>query len=175
MNWISHINMSTIALVSADIASIYISALFFSEKVRRWSYRKRWGALPAIATQPDSNALACVIAGGRGSDDLSGELGRPRQVNLLRNPFDAKPRQAQASGTAPRAHRDHSGRPTFRRSTALLQRIVQHERFVMGFLATPPLRLREARSVDSPVKVDMQKPHFEPVFNGSNTQHSQLA
>jgi len=41
MNWISHINMSTIALVSADIASIYISALFFSEKVRRWSYRKR--------------------------------------------------------------------------------------------------------------------------------------
>jgi hypothetical protein len=174
MNWISHIHMSTIVLVSADIASIYISALFFSAKVRRWSYRKRWGALPAIATQPDSSALARVITRGRGGDDLSGELGRPRQVNLLRNPFDAKPREALASGTAPCAHRNESRRPTFRKSTALLPRIVQHERIAMGFLATPPLRLTEARSVDSPAKVDMQKPRFEPVFNGSNTQQSQL-
>ena len=46
MNWINHFDMMATILVSADVASICVSAMFFSERVRRWTSRERWGVAP---------------------------------------------------------------------------------------------------------------------------------
>src|SRR5579863_2225680 len=120
MNWINHFDMVATILVSADVASICVSAMFFSERVRRWTSRERWGSHPAASTLLYSVAVA-------GMDDSSIGSIRPLPIAALRNPFDPRTREALANGTALQAHRDHSHRPSFRRSTALQQRIAAFE------------------------------------------------
>jgi len=43
MNWINHLNTVATVIVSAEVASFCMSAVFFSDRLRRWKYRKRWG------------------------------------------------------------------------------------------------------------------------------------
>ena len=83
MNWIAHLDTMATILVSADVASFCVSALFFSERLRQWTYRKRWGSLPSAISHIDSVAMA-------GMDDLSVGSMRPLPVTILRNPFEAR-------------------------------------------------------------------------------------
>jgi hypothetical protein len=116
MSWIAHINSMTAIVVSADLASLWVSAAFFSERVRRWTYRRRWGSHPAVSSHLYSVVLAEM-------DDPSGNPTRSQHGTVLRNPFDPKARQAFDRGMNPTARRDFAQRPTFRRSTVLQQRI----------------------------------------------------
>ena len=153
MNWISHLNTMTIMLVSADAASLFISAAFFSERVRRWTYRRRWGSHPA----PSSHLYSVVLAD---MDDPSGNSIRLQPSSILRNPFDAKTREALGAGTAPLEHRNHSHRPTFRRSTALQQRIAAYERALASFALISPEPRKEARSATPPISEGLLSPSF---------------
>jgi hypothetical protein len=154
MNWIAHLNTMTAIVVSADVASVCISAVFFSERVRRWTYRKRWGSHPAASTVVYSVALA-------GMDDLSSGSIRPQPITMLRNPFDPRTREALASGTASQAHRDQSHRPTFRRSTVLQQRIANYERTLAAFLLSSPEVRAETGSASLPTAGELLNPRFE--------------
>jgi hypothetical protein len=137
MNWITHVTMETM-LVSADVASVCISVMFFSERVRRWTARKRWGSHPAAGTLPYSVAVA-------GMDDSSSGSIRPQPIAALRNPFAPRAREALVNTTAaPQAHRDDCRRPTFRRSTILQRRIGAYEKALAGFAMTAPQRMNAA-------------------------------
>jgi hypothetical protein len=154
VNWIAHLNTMTTILVSADVASVCISAVFFSERVRRWTHRKRWGSHPAATTLLYSVALA-------GMDDPSNGSIRPQPIVTLRNPFDPRTREALANGTTPQTHHNHSHRPTFRRSTVLQQRIAQYERTLAAFLLTVPEPGAEARLATPPITRGLMNPRFE--------------
>ena len=154
MNWIRHLDTMATILVSADVASICVSAVFFSERVRRWTYRKRWGSHPAASTLLYSVALA-------GMDDSSIGSIRPQPIATLRNPFEARTREALACGTAPLAYRDESRRPTFRRSTVLQQRIAAYERALAGFAMAAPERQNETRIAILPTEDELLNPCFE--------------
>jgi hypothetical protein len=164
MNWIAHLDTMTTILVSADAASFCISAAFFSERVRRWTYRKRWGSVPTAISHLDSVALA-------GMDDLSGGSIRLQPMAILRNPFDPRARETLTGGTAPQAHRDHSHRPTFRRSTVLQQRIAEYERTLADFALTPPEPRAGARPATPPTTGRLLNPRFE----GFSIGHLQAA
>lgn len=154
MNWIAHLDTMATILVSADVASFCVSALFFSERIRRWTYRKRWGSLPSAISHIDSIAMA-------GMDDLSGGSMRPQPVTILRNPFEARTREALAGGTAPLAYRDESRRPTFRRSTILQQRIAAYERALAGLAMAAPERHNETRIAILPIEGEALNRCFE--------------
>jgi hypothetical protein len=140
MNWIAHLDTMAAIVVAADVASICVSAVFFSERVRRWTHRKRWGSHPATRAIVHSAALA-------GTDDPSSGSIRPKPITILRNPFDPRwGREALISGTASPADREHSHRPTFRRSTALQQRIAAYEQALADFASASPEPWIEARS-----------------------------
>ncbi len=168
MNWRPDLDM-TIILVSADIATIYIGALFFSERARRWVYQTRWGSVPFPMLQLDSARGG--VAEARAATVLSGELTRLRQTSLLPNPFDPTSRASLASGTM-HAHEDNR-RPTFRRSIALLKRVAQHESAVSGATATPRRWLAEAQPALPPTTAGLLNPQFEAVFRGGSTQEPQ--
>jgi hypothetical protein len=167
MNWIAHLNTMTAILVSADAASFCVSAVFFSERIRRWTYRKRWGVHPAATSHLYSVVLASM-------DDLSGGSIRPQPSAMLRNPFDPRAREAQAGGTGPQAHRDHSDRPTFRRSTVLQQRIAEYERSLAGVAPTPPEPRKKAQPATSPTTGRPPNPRFES-FGIGRFQEAQLS
>jgi hypothetical protein len=154
MNWISHLNAVTAIVVSADAASICVSAAFFSERIRSWTCRKRWGSHPALASHLYSVVLADM-------DDPSGGLMRSQPGALLRNPFDPRAREASAGAIAPQAHRNHSPRPTFRRSTVLQQRIARYERTLAAFLLTVPEPGAEARLAIPQLTRGLMNPRFE--------------
>jgi hypothetical protein len=164
MNWITHITMETI-LVSADVASICVSAVFFSERVRRWTSRKPWGAHPPASTLEYSVALADM-------DDSSIESIRPLPISApLRNPFAPRAREALVNGaTAAPAHRDECRRPTFRRSTVLQRRIAAYERTLAAFAMAAPQRMNETRIAIPPIKVGSLNPSFEPFAIGKLQQ-----
>ena len=71
-----HFDMLTIVLLSADVASVHISALF-SEKLRRWSYRKRWGLYRSLvrnlsrSREPQKAASMTCPASWRGFSKLA--------------------------------------------------------------------------------------------------------
>ena len=154
MSWVLSLNFTTLIMLSADLASIYVSALFFSAKLREWSYRKRWGALPAAT----SHLYSVVLAG---MDDPSGGSIRPQPSAILRNPFDPKAREALAGGAAPQAHRDSSHRPRFRRSIVLQQRIAEYENTLAGLALTSPELGERARSAFLPGENALLEPRFE--------------
>jgi hypothetical protein len=141
-------------MLSADLASIYVSALFFSAKLRQWSYRKRWGALPAATSHLYSVVLADM-------DDPSGGSIRPQPSAILRNPFDPRAREALAGSAAPQAHRDPSHRPRFRRSTVLQQRIAEYESTLAGLALSSPELGERVRSGFLPGENALLKPRFE--------------
>jgi hypothetical protein len=154
MNWITHLDTMATILVSADVASIFVSAVFFSERVRRWTSCERWGSHPAASALSYSIAVA-------GMDDSSIGSIRPQPVGTLRNPFDPRTREALANGTALRAHRDHSHRPTFRRSTVLQKRIANYERTLSAFLLSSSEVRTEARAAILPTAGGLRNPRFE--------------
>lgn len=154
MNWINHFDMMATILVSADVASICVSAMFFSERVRRWTSRERWGSHPAASTLSYSVAVA-------GMDDLSIGSIRPQPIGTLRSPFEAKTREALAGGTATVAYRDEPRRPTFRRSTVLQQRIAAYERTLAGFVMAAPKQQNETRIAILPTEDETLNPCFE--------------
>lgn len=163
MNWIAHLDTMATILVSADVASVCISAVFFSERIRRWTYRKRWGSHPSAA----SHLYSVVLAG---MDDLSG--GSIRQPNtIVRNPFDPKAREALTSGTASTPYPGHSHRPTFRRSTGLQQRIAAYERALADFAPTLPEPWEETQ----PAILQTTSGLLNPRFAGFGIGHLQEA
>jgi len=164
MNWIAHLDTVTAILVSADAASICISAVFFSDRVRRWTYRKRWGSHPAATSHLFSVMLA-------GMDDLSGGSIRPQPSAILRNPFDPRAREALAGSAAPQAHRDPSHRPTFRRSTVLQQRVAKYERALADFAPASAEPREKARPAIPPTIDRLLNPRFE----GFSLGHLQAA
>ena len=152
MNWIAHLDTMATILVSADVASICVSAVFFSERVRRWTSRKRWGSHPAASALSYSVAVA-------GMDDLSTASIRPRPFGALHNPFEPRSREALSGGTAP--SRDESRRPKFRRSTVLQRRIAAYERALAGFVMATPERQNETRVAILPTEYETLSPYFE--------------
>jgi hypothetical protein len=154
MNWISHLNAVTAIVVSADAASICVSAAFFSERIRSWTCRKRWGSHPASASHLYSVVLADM-------DDPSGGLMRSQPGALLRNPFDPRAHEASAGSIAPQAHRNHSPRPTFRRSTVLLQRVAAYERTLAYFAPASPELRAQARHASAAILEEQPSPRFE--------------
>jgi len=154
MNWIKHLDMMATILVSADVASICVSAMFFSERVRRWTSRERWGSHPAASTLSYSVAVASM-------DDLSIGSIRPQPIGTLRNPFEARTREELAGGTATLAYRDESRRPSFRRSTVLQQRIAAYERALVGFAMATPEQQNESRIAILPTEEEKLNPRFE--------------
>ena len=154
MSWVPSLNFTTLVMLSADLASIYVSALFFSAKLRQWSYRKRWGALPAATSHLYSVVLADM-------DDPSGGSIRPQPSAILRNPFDPRAREALAGGAAPQAHRDPSHRPRFRRSTVLRQRIAEYENTLAGLALTSPVPPKAGRPATPPTIGTLLNPRFE--------------
>jgi hypothetical protein len=155
MNWITHFDTMATILVSADVASICVSAVFFSERVRRWTYRKRWGSHPAVSTLSYSVAVA-------GMDDPSIGSIRPQPIATLRNPFEARSREAMVGGTAAMADRDESRRPTFRRSTVLQRRVAAYERaLAAGFVTASPQRQNETRSAIVRTEYETLNSYFE--------------
>jgi hypothetical protein len=154
MNWIKHLDMMAMILVSADVASICVSAMFFSERVRRWTSRARWGSHPAASTLSYSVAVA-------GMDDLSIGSTRPQPIGTLRNPFEARTREELTSGTAKLAYRDESRRPSFRRSTVLQQRIAAYQRALAGFAMATTERQNESRIAILPTENETLNPCFE--------------
>jgi len=154
MNWIKHLDMMATILVSADVASICVSAMFFSDRVRRWTSRERWGSHPAASTLSYSVAVASM-------DDLSIGSIRPQPIGTLRNPFEARTREELAGGTATLAYRDESRRPSFRRSTVLQQRIAAYERALVGFAMATPEQQNESRIAILPTEEEKLNPRFE--------------
>lgn len=154
MNWIAHLDTMATILISADVASVCISAVFFSERVRRWTYRKRWGSLPSAIAHMDSIALAAM-------DDPSGGSIRSQPVTILRNPFDPRAREALTSGMSPHADRGHSHRPTFRKSTVLQRRIAAYERDLASFALVSSGPWEEARPAIPPATGRLIKSRFE--------------
>ena len=176
MYWGPHFDLMTIVLLSADAASVYISALFFSEKARRWAYRKRWGTLPVVNPQPASLPREGLSTSAAGCpDDAYGGLTRFQQVSLRRNPFEPKPREALGHGIGPQAHRDPSRRPTFRKSTVLQQKIARHERAAAAFVPTTLQWPMGAQPAILPPSGGMPHPHFEPVFTFGQIRDTQPA
>jgi hypothetical protein len=161
MNWITHLDTMATILVSADVASVCISAMFFSERVRRWTHRKRWGAHPAASSLLYSVALASM------DDSPIGSI-RPQSI-AVRNPFEARTREELASGPAPRAPRDEFRRPSFKRSTVLQQRIAAYERALAAFAMARPAdfaragleQQNEARIATLPSMDEPLNPYFE--------------
>jgi hypothetical protein len=141
-------------MLSADLASIYVSALFFSAKLRQWSYRKRWGALPAATSHLYSVVLADM-------DDPSGGSIRPQPSAILRNPFDPRARETLGESPLVKRHQDEFHRPTFRRSTILQQRIAEYESTLAGLALTSPELGERARSGFLPGENALLKPRFE--------------
>jgi hypothetical protein len=161
MTWMPTSNILTIVLLATDVASVYIGATFFSERVRRWSYRKRWGSLPAAKSHFDSSPRAAL----GGFDDLSGAGARPQQGGLLRNPFEPRPRKTPGSRTTPRALANQSRRPTFRRSTILQQRIARRERIAADCAPGSPQEHAEAWSGILQPAGGLRSPYFHPVLD----------
>lgn len=128
MIWIAHLDTVATILMSAAVASLCVSAMFFSALFRRGIYRKRSRPLPVAKSRIDSIALA-------GMDDLHDRSIRLRPAIILRNPFEARTREELAGGPVQRALRRESGRPTFRRSTVLQQRIAESKRALASFAA----------------------------------------
>lgn len=153
MNWVTHLTMETI-LVTADVASICVGAVFFSERVRRWTSRKRWGAHPA-----DSTLLYSVALTGMNDSSIRSIL--PLPVVAVRNPFAPRAREALANGASPQAARDERRRPTFRRSTVLQQRIAEYDRGLAGLATAAPAREIEPRIAIPPIKGGSLNQSFE--------------
>ena len=164
MNWIPHFNVLTTILVSADVASVCVSAAFFSQRVRAWTHRKRWG-WHAPAT---SHLYSVVLAD---MDDLSGGSIRPQPITMLRNPFDPAAREAQVSSMSPPAGRDRFRRPTFRRSTVLQQRIAKYENTLAGGAPSLPEPCEEVGSFSLSITARLLNPRLERV----STKHFQEA
>ena len=120
MNWINHLNTVATVIVSAEVASFCMSAVFFSDRLRRWKYRRRWGAVPSAVAHFDAVAMAAV------GDAWDIPIRQPSTI--LPNPFDPRAREAQAAATAADTYEDGTRRPTFRRSIVLQQKIARHER-----------------------------------------------
>lgn len=153
MNFVTHINAVTAIVVSADAASLWVSALFFSERVRRWTYRKRWGSHPA----PTSHLYSVVLAD---MDDPCGGSIRLQPNAILRNPFDPRARETIADAIAVHAGQDHFRRLTFRRSTVLQQRIAAYERTLARCAPPSPQPQTQAQPTSSPKTVPLN-PSFE--------------
>jgi|SRR5579862_7686688 len=154
MSWVPSLNFTTLVMLSADLASIYVSALFFSAKLRQWSYRKRWGALPAA----DSHLYSVVLADM--NDPSAGSI-RPQPSAILRNPFDPRTRDALAGGAAPQAHRNPSHRPRFRRSSVLQQRIAEYENTRAGLALTSSVLPKAELPTIEPTTGTLLNPPFE--------------
>jgi hypothetical protein len=124
MNWISHLNTATTILLSLDAVSLGVSTLFFSETVRRFVRRRRWGLMHDVIPHIDTIELP----------PIDSALQRPMRasVTLLHNPFEPKPRKPPEAPPAP-AHPEELPRPSFRKSIALQQRISRYERAIARF------------------------------------------
>jgi hypothetical protein len=187
MNWIAHLDTMATILVSADVASFCVSSVLFSERIRRWTYRVPRGPLLAV---PHIDSIALD-----GTDDLPDESMRLQPITLLRNPFEARSREAAAGGAALRAHRDESRRPTFRRSTVLQhrtaeyesarrptfrrstvlqQRIAEYESALADLAVAPPERQKERRPAMLPTRDRLLNPCFER-FTTGHLQQARLS
>jgi hypothetical protein len=171
MIWTLMSHMPAIVLVATDVASVYISAMFFSARIRRWSYRKRWGALPPTSAQFD--LILKAVPGG--SYVLSGNLARLRQAGFVRNPFEPNAREGLEARMTPQAAGTPARRPTFRRSIALQQRIARRERFDAGCAPSSSRWQTEARPASLQSTADMSSPYSRPVFGLGHIQNSQHA
>ena len=154
MNWISHLDMVAKIIVSAEVASVSVNAVFFSDRVRGWISRKRWGSVPSAAARLDSIARA-------GMDDLSAAPIRPQAIAVLRNPFDPRAREALGESPLAQRHQDEVRRPAFRRSTVLQQRIAEYERALAVLALSSPELGERARSAFLPGENALLKPRFE--------------
>lgn len=164
MNWIAHLGTVATIVVSADVASFCVSSVCFSQRMRRWTLRKRWGAHPSI----ESIALAAV-------DDPSDRLIWLQPAAILRNPFEPRAREAAADGAQPRAERSECHRPTFRHSTVLQQRIATYERVLAELTAALPEQRMETRRALAPAQGVLPTERHEPAFAGINFQQAQAA
>lgn len=164
MNWINHLDTMATILVSADVASICVSAVFFSERVRRWTSRRRWGSHPLASALSYSVAVASM-------DDISVGHIRPHPLTVLRNPFDPKAREELANGTTLETYREAPRRPTFRRSTVLQQRIAAYERALADFVMATPERQDEPRIAALATEYEPLNPYFER-FTVGNLQEA---
>ena len=167
MNWISHLDIVAKIIVSVEVASVSVNAVFFSDRVRGWVSRKRWGAVPSAVAHLDSIARA-------GMDDLSAAPIRPQAIAVLRNPFDPRAREALGESPLAQRHLDEFRRPTFRRSTILQQRIAEYERALAILSLRSPELGESARSAFLPGETSLLKPHYED-FNRSSFHQAQLS
>jgi hypothetical protein len=125
MNWISHLNTATIVLLSVDAASLGISTLVFSERVRGFVRRRRWGLLHGVIPHIDTIELPPIDDAPKKSMRVS--------VTILHNPFDPKARDHAAEPSPSPMHTEESHRPSFRKSVALQQRIAHYENLIARF------------------------------------------
>jgi hypothetical protein len=171
MIWTLISHMPQILLVATDVASVYIAAMFFSARVRRWSYRKRWGALPPASAQFDP----ILKSAPGGSHVPSDNLAWLRQAGLVRNPFEPKAREGLATRMAPQEAGLRARRPTFRRSIALQQMIARRERFVAGSAPSSRPWQTEAQPASLQPTGDTPNSYSPSVFWLGHMQNSQHA
>jgi hypothetical protein len=165
------VHMPMIVLVATDIASVYIAAFFFSERIRRWSYQKRWGEVPS------SNWEFDLISKEESNDfhDLAGNLARLRQVGLWRNPFEPNLRRIPENRTEPQASGTQSRRPLFRRSTVLQRRIARREGFALTGAPDSPQWQTGSRPAILQPTGGISSSYSRPVFGLGDIQDSQHA
>ncbi|HEY2523846.1 MAG TPA: hypothetical protein VGI29_02230 [Candidatus Binataceae bacterium] len=153
MNWINYLGTVATVIVSADVASSCMRTVFFSNRFRRWKYRKRWGAVPGAVAHFDAVAMAAV---GDAWDAPT-----RHSSTILPNPFDPRTREALAAETDMEAHEDGARRPTFRRSIVLQQKIAQHERALAVLGPKSPEPWEETRAPFLPPEGGILAQHFE--------------
>ena len=154
MNWISHLDTVAKIIVSVEVASVSVNAVFFSDRVRQWILSQAMGGDTGRPLHLYSIALA-------GMDDLSGGSIRPQPIAILRNPFDPRAREALGESPLAQRHLDEFRRPTFRRSTILQQRIAEYERALAVLTLSSPELGERARSAFLPGESSLLKPRFE--------------
>jgi hypothetical protein len=124
MNWISHLSTATTILLALDTASLGVSTLFFSPRIRRFVQRRKWGLLHGAIPHIDTIELPPIEEAPK----------RPMRgsVTLLHNPFEPKPRKI-SEPAAVQIQLEESPRPNFRKRIALQQRISKYERAIGRF------------------------------------------
>lgn len=171
MIWTLISHMPQILLVATDVASVYVAAMFFSARVRRWSYRKRWGTLPPASAQFDP--ILKSVPGGLHVPFA--DLARLRQAGLVRNPFEPTAAEGLEARMTSREAGVSARRPTFRRSLALQQMIARRERFDAGSAPSAPQEQTQAWPAGWQPTGGTPNPYSSSIFWLGHMQNSQHA
>lgn len=153
MNWISHLNTATTVLLALDAASLCVSTLVFSPRVRRFVQSRKWGLLHGAIPHIDTVELPPIEEAPK--KPMRGS------VTLLHNPFEPKPRTISEPPAAP-PQPEESPRPNFRKRIALQQRILKYERAIGRFAPYDEQGDTSAVPSMESIRIGLLVPHSNP-------------